>query len=365
MALSVGIVGLPNVGKSTVFNALTAGKAEAANYPFCTIDPNVGIVPVPDARLARIVKHIPTQKVIPAVVEIVDIAGLVKGASQGEGLGNKFLANIRETNAVLMMVRCFDDGNVIHVAGSVDPMRDIDIIDLELCLADLDTAEKRLKKAQSAAKSGGKEAKTELALAEKVFAHLEAGKPGRSLDLPVEDKKQVATWGLLTTKPVLYCCNVGEGDLPAGNAWSDQVRARAKTEDAGVVILCGKIEAELAEVTDPAEQAELLAAYGLVEPALASLARECYRLLGLQSYFTAGEKEVRAWTVRKGALAPEAAGVIHTDFEKGFIRAQVYSIPDLEQLGSEAAIKGAGKMRMEGKEYVVQDGDVMHFLFNV
>jgi hypothetical protein len=365
MALSVGIVGLPNVGKSTVFNALTAGKAEAANYPFCTIDPNVGIVPVPDARLARIVKHIPTQKVIPAAVEIVDIAGLVKGASQGEGLGNKFLANIRETNAVLMMVRCFDDGNVIHVAGSVDPMRDIDIIDLELCLADLDTAEKRLKKAQSAAKSGGKEAKTELALAEKVFAHLEAGKPGRSLDLPVEDKKQVATWGLLTTKPVLYCCNVGEGDLPAGNAWSDQVRARAKTEDAGVVILCGKIEAELAEVTDPAEQAELLAAYGLVEPALASLARECYRLLGLQSYFTAGEKEVRAWTVRKGALAPEAAGVIHTDFEKGFIRAQVYSIPDLEQLGSEAAIKGAGKMRMEGKEYVVQDGDVMHFLFNV
>jgi ribosome-binding ATPase len=365
MALSVGIVGLPNVGKSTVFNALTAGKAEAANYPFCTIDPNVGIVPVPDARLARIVKHIPTQKVIPAVVEIVDIAGLVKGASQGEGLGNKFLANIRETNAVLMMVRCFDDGNVIHVAGSVDPMRDIDIIDLELCLADLDTAEKRLKKAQSAAKSGGKEAKVELALAEKVFAHLEAGKPGRSLDLPLEDKKQIATWGLLTTKPVLYCCNVGEGDLPAGNAWSDLVRARAKTEDAGVVILCGKIEAELAEVTDPAEKAELLAAYGLVEPALASLARECYRLLGLQSYFTAGEKEVRAWTVRKGALAPEAAGVIHTDFEKGFIRAQVYSIPDLEQLGSEAAIKGAGKMRMEGKEYVVQDGDVMHFLFNV
>jgi GTP-binding protein YchF len=365
MPLSVGIVGLPNVGKSTVFNALTAGKAEAANYPFCTIDPNVGIVPVPDVRLAQIVKRIPTQKVIPAVVEIVDIAGLVKGASQGEGLGNKFLANIRETSAVLMMVRCFEDGNVIHVAGSVDPMRDIDVIDIELCLADVETADKRLKKAQGGAKSGSKEGKAELVLAERVMAHLSAGKPGRSLDLPVEDKKNVATWGLLTTKPVLYCCNVGEGDLPAGNAWSDQVKARAQREGAGVVILCGKIEAELAEVTEPAEKAELLAAYGLTEPALASLARECYRLLGLQSYFTAGEKEVRAWTVRKGALAPEAAGVIHTDFEKGFIRAQVYSVADLDELGSEAAIKGAGRLRMEGKDYVVQDGDVMHFLFNV
>jgi GTP-binding protein YchF len=365
MPLSVGIVGLPNVGKSTVFNALTAGKAEAANYPFCTIDPNVGIVPVPDDRLERIVKRIPTQKVIPAVVEIVDIAGLVKGASQGEGLGNKFLANIRETSAILMMVRCFDDANVVHVAGSVDPMRDIDVIDLELCLADVDTAEKRQKKAQGNAKSGTKEGKAELALADKVVAHLGAGKPARTLDVSDEDRRQVATWGLLTAKPVLYCCNVGEGDLPGGNAWSDQVRARAQREGAGVVILCGKIEAELAEVTEPAEKAELLAAYGLKEPALASLARECYRLLGLQSYFTAGEKEVRAWTVRKGALAPEAAGVIHTDFEKGFIRAQVYSIPDLEALGSEAAIKAAGKMRMEGKDYVVQDGDVMHFLFNV
>jgi len=365
MALSVGIVGLPNVGKSTVFNALTAGKAEAANYPFCTIDPNVGIVPVPDERLTRITKYIPPQKVIPAVVEIVDIAGLVKGASQGEGLGNKFLANIRETSAVLMMVRCFDDPNVVHVSGTVDPMRDIDVIDLELCLADMDTAEKRLKKAQGAAKSGGKESKVELALAERVVAHLGAGKPARSLEVSSDDRKVVGTWGLLTAKPVLYCCNVGEGDLPDGNSWSDLVKARAQVEGAGVVILCGKIESELAEVTEPAEKAELLAAYGLKEPALASLARECYRLLGLQSYFTAGEKEVRAWTVRKGALAPEAAGVIHTDFEKGFIRAQVYSIPDLEQFGSEAAIKGAGKMRIEGKDYVVQDGDVMHFLFNV
>ncbi|MBA3541873.1 MAG: redox-regulated ATPase YchF [Deltaproteobacteria bacterium] len=365
MALSVGIVGLPNVGKSTVFNALTAGKAEAANYPFCTIDPNVGVVPVPDARLKRIEKHVKTQKIIPAIVEIVDIAGLVKGASQGEGLGNKFLANIRETNAVLMMVRCFDDPNVIHVAGSVDPMRDIDIIDLELILADADTVEKRLKRAQSAAKSGtNKEAKLELGLAEKLAAHLNAGKPARTLAYTDDEKKLLATFSLMTAKPVLYCCNVGEGDLPKGNAWSELVRERARSEGNGVVVLCGKVEAELAEVSEE-DRAELLGSYGLEEPALASLARECYRLLGLQSYFTAGEKEVRAWTIRKGAQGPEAAGVIHTDFEKGFIRAQVYSLADLEQHGSEAGIKAAGKMRIEGKDYVVQDGDIMHFLFNV
>ncbi|MGE0871718.1 MAG: redox-regulated ATPase YchF [Kofleriaceae bacterium] len=364
MALSVGIVGLPNVGKSTVFNALTAGKAEAANYPFCTIDPNVGVVPVPDPRLKRIQQFIPTQKIIPAIVEIVDIAGLVKGAAQGEGLGNKFLANIRETNAILMMVRCFDDPNVIHVSGSVDPMRDIDVIDLELALADSETAEKRVKKAQGAAKTGSKEGKAELALSEKVYAHLQGGKPARSLELSEDERKQVATFGLLTFKPVLYCCNVAESDLPNGNAWSDQVRARAEREGAGVVVLCGKVEAELAELGD-ADRAELLQSYGLTEPALASLARECYRLLGLQSYFTAGEKEIRAWTIRKGATGPEAAGVIHTDFEKGFIRAQVYGLADLEQHHSEAGIKAAGKMRMEGKEYVVQDGDIMHFLFNV
>src|SRR5262245_21559800 len=364
MPLSVGIVGLPNVGKSTVFNALTAGKAEAANYPFCTIDPNVGVVPVPDGRLARIEKHIATQKVIPAVVEIVDIAGLVAGASQGEGLGNKFLANIRETNAVLMMVRCFDDPNVIHVSGSVDPMRDIDIIDLELVLADSETAEKRVKKAQASAKSGAKEAKVEAAFAERVFAHLQTGKPARAMELSDDERKQLATFGLMTAKPVLYCCNVGESDLPNGNAWSDAVKQRAQREGAGVVILCGKVEAELAEL-GAGDRAELLASYGLKEPALASLARECYRLLGLQSYFTAGEKEIRAWTIRKGALGPEAAGVIHTDFEKGFIRAQVYSLADLEQHGSEAGIKAAGRLRMEGKEYVVADGDIMHFLFNV
>ncbi|MEZ4368700.1 MAG: redox-regulated ATPase YchF [Kofleriaceae bacterium] len=364
MSVSVGIVGLPNVGKSTVFNALTSGKAEAANYPFCTIDPNVGVVPVPDPRLARITKFIPPQKVIPAIVEIVDIAGLVKGASQGEGLGNKFLANIRETHAILMMVRCFEDENVVHVAGSVDPIRDIETIELELVLADLESAEKRLKKAQGAAKTGSKDGKAELALVERVVAHLSVGKVMRQLDLGDDDRREVGTWGLLTTKPVLYCCNVGEGDLPAGNAASAKVQARAATEGAGVVILCGKIEAELAEV-DGDEKLELLSAYGLTEPALATLARECYRLLGLQSYFTAGEKEVRAWTIKQGATGPQAAGVIHTDFEKGFIRAQVYSLADLEAHGSEAAIKAAGKMRMEGKEYVVQDGDIMHFLFNV
>jgi GTP-binding protein YchF len=361
MALSVGIVGLPNVGKSTVFNALTAGKAEAANYPFCTIDPNVGIVPVPDPRLKQIEKHIKTQKILPAVVEIVDIAGLVKGASQGEGLGNKFLSNIRETNAILMMVRCFEDGNVIHVAGSVDPMRDIEIIDLELVMADTDTAERRLKKAQAAAKSGQKELKAELALAERVNAHLASGKPARSMQLTDDERKQVLTYGLMTIKPVLYCCNVGEGDLPKGNAYSEKVAAHAKAEGAGYVVLCGKVEAELAELPE-SDRGELLASYGLVEPALATLARECYRLLGLQSYFTAGEKEIRAWTIRKGALGPEAAGVIHSDFEKGYIKAQVYSLADLEQYGSEAALKAAGKLRIEGKEYEVRDGDIMHFM---
>ncbi|MFT3699525.1 MAG: redox-regulated ATPase YchF [Kofleriaceae bacterium] len=361
MALSVGIVGLPNVGKSTVFNALTAGKAEASNYPFCTIDPNVGIIPVPDERLQRIEKHIATKKIVPAIVEIVDIAGLVKGASQGEGLGNKFLANIRETNALLLMVRCFDDPNVIHVAGSVDPMRDIDIIELELVLADAETADKRLKKAQGAAKAGGKEAKAELALAEKVTAHLNTGKPVRALELGEDDRKAVGLWGFMTIKPVLYVCNVGEGDLPDGNKYSELVKARAVAEGAGCVVLCGKVEAELAELP-PTDRGELLASYGLKEPALATLARECYRLLGLQSFFTAGEMEIKAWTIKKGTLAPAAAGVIHTDLEQKFARAKVFSVDDLDEYKSELAIKNAGKLRFEGKEYVVQEGDVIHFL---
>ena len=361
MGFSCGIVGLPNVGKSTVFNALTAGKAEASNYPFCTIDPNVGIIPVPDPRLQRIAKHVIAKKIIPAIVEIVDIAGLVKGASKGEGLGNKFLANIRETNALLLMVRCFDDSNVIHVHGTVDPLRDIEIIEIELILADTETAEKRLKKAQGVAKTGGKEAKAELALAEKIIAHFNDGKPARTLELSDDDKKAILQWGFMTVKPVLYVCNVGEGDLPDGNKYSDIVKKRAAEEDAGCVVLCGKVEAELAELP-PGDRDELLASYNLTEPALSTLARECYRLLGLQSFFTAGEMEIRAWTIKKGTLAPAAAGVIHTDLEQKFARAKVYSVDDLDQFGSEVAIKNAGKLRFEGKEYVVQEGDVIHFL---
>lgn len=364
MSLSVGIVGLPNVGKSTLFNALTAAGAASANYPFCTIDPNVGVVAVPDPRLERIRTHIRTEKVIPTSVDIVDIAGLVKGASKGEGLGNKFLANIRETDAILMVVRCFDDENVVHVEGSVDPIRDIEVIELELIYADVDTCEKRLKRAQSTAKSGNKEARAEADLCERLIAHLNEGRPARSLDLSDEERATLRSFHLLTTKPVLYCCNVAEEDLPEGNAFSALVKERAAAEKAEVVIVCGKIEEELATLED-SERLELLEAYGLTEPALHPLIRSCYRLLGLQSYFTAGEKEIRAWTIPIGASAPQAAGVIHSDFERGFIRANVYTIEDLEKHGNEAAIRTAGRLRSEGKEYIVKDGDIMHFLFNV
>jgi GTP-binding protein YchF len=317
-----------------------------------------------DLRLCAIQKFIPTQKVIPTSVDIVDIAGLVKGASKGEGLGNKFLANIRETDAILMVVRCFDDPNIVHVDGSVDPMRDIDVIELELILADLDSAEKRVKRAQGAAKTGAKDAKDELALAEAVVKHLEAGKPARSLDFDEEQKKFLRTLNLMTAKPVLYCCNVAEDDLPDGNAWVEQVRARAAGEGAEVVVVCGKIEEELVGLSDE-DRAELLGSYGLDEPALNKLTRACYKLLGLQSYFTAGEKEIRAWTIPVGATAPQAAGVIHTDFERGFIRANVFTLADLQEHHTEAAIRAAGRLRSEGKEYVVHDGDIMHFLFNV
>ena len=365
MGLSVGIVGLPNVGKSTLFNALTRAGAESANYPFCTIDPNVGVVPVPDGRLAEIQGFIATQQVIPATVDLVDIAGLVAGASKGEGLGNKFLANIRETDAILMMVRCFEDDNVIHVDGSVDPIRDVEVIELELIYADLETVEKRVDRARKAARTGKPEAKAELEFVERLLAALEDGKPARTIQPKNENERAIAhEMHLLTTKPVLYCCNVDESGLPDGNALSQKVAAFAAERGAGSVVVCAKIEEELIGLEGD-DLAEMLGAYGLQEPALNKLIRACYDLLGLQSYFTAGPKEVRAWTIPRGATAPQAAGVIHTDFERGFIRANVYSIDDLRAHKSESAIKAAGRMRSEGKEYVMQDGDVVHFLFNV
>jgi GTP-binding protein YchF len=364
MALQAGIVGLPNVGKSTLFNALTAAGAEAANYPFCTIEPNVGVVPVPDPRLQALEGVIPTQKVVPAAVEIVDIAGLVRGASKGEGLGNQFLGHIRSVDAVLQVVRCFEDSDVVHVDGGIDPLRDIDTIETELILADLDSAERRLQKWAKAAKGADKDAAFHRDVAQKLVDWLGAGKPARSARWDENERASVQDAQLITGKPVLFVCNVDEAAAARGNRFVEIVRQRAAEQGAGVVVICAKIEAELAELPIE-ERGEFLREMGLREPGLAALARESYRLLGLQTYFTAGPKEIRAWTVPIGARAPQAAGVIHTDFERGFIRAEVMSVDDLLELGSEAAVKAQGKLRVEGKEYVVRDGDVMHFRFNV
>jgi len=368
MALQCGIVGLPNVGKSTLFNALTNGKALAANYPFATKDPNVGIITVPDERLDKLTEIVDPQRTQPTTVEIVDIAGLIKGASKGEGLGNQFLANIREVDAIVHVVRCFDDDNVVHVDGSVNPVRDKEIIDLELSFKDLETIEKRIEKTSRAAKAGNKEEIRMLEILNKLKAHLETGRVVRELLASLdEDAKQVVSMelNLLTAKPVLYVCNVDEAAIESGNAHTEAFKKSVAAEQAEVIHICAGIEAQIAEMDTLDERREFLEMMGLSEPGVNRLILSAYKLLNLITYFTAGEKEVRAWTVRRGAKAPEAAGVIHSDFEKGFIRAEVIKYQDFVSLGSEAKVKEAGKMAVEGKEYVVADGDIMHFRFNV
>ena len=356
---------MPNVGKSTLFNAISNNKAEAANFPFCTIEPNVGVISVPDERLTILEELVNPQKVLPTSFEFVDIAGLVKGASKGEGLGNQFLANIREVDAIAHVIRCFENENIIHVAGKVDPVGDKEVIDIELQLRDLDSVEKKISKVERTAKSGDAKAKKELATLVAYKETLQSGKNARSLVMDVEDKKAIEDLQLLTDKPVIYVANVDEAAIHTGNKFVDQLKELVKQEGAEVVVVCAAIEAQIAELESLEDRKVFLEEYGLKESGLNRLIRAAYNLLNLITYFTAGEKEVRAWTIHKGWRAPQAAGVIHTDFEKGFIRAEVIKIPDYQKYKTEGGCREAGKLAVEGKEYVVQDGDVMHFRFNV